>query len=234
MTKYLLFAVSFWCMLSSCSTITGNGNVTTETRNVGEFHSIDVSGGLKVYISQSAGNSVKVETDENIQEVILTEVKGDVLHIKQENMTNLNATRIKIYVSAPLFKSLDASGACTIISENKISSSEGIHIDLSGSSGAKLDLSTPEIAMDLSGASSATLKGETKDVLIEGSGSSDIDAFDLLAETVNLDLSGASNADIFASKKIQLEASGASNVRYKGNASVTKDISGAAGVRKMD
>jgi len=221
-------------MLSSCSTITGNGNVTTETRNVGEFSSIDVSGGLKVYISQASDHVVKVETDDNIQEVILTEVKNNVLHIKQEDMTSLRATKIKIYVSAPLFKNLEASGACNIISENKISSQEAINIGLSGSSDAKLELSTPRISLDLSGASSVTLKGETKDVLVDGSGSSDIHAFDLLAETVNLDLSGASNADIFASKQIELEASGASNVRYKGNASVSKDVSGAANVRKME
>lgn len=234
MMKHFLFAVSFCCMLGSCSTITGNGNITTETRNVGEFNSIDVSGGLKVYISQSADFAVRVETDENIQEVILTEVKDNVLRIKQENMTNLNATRIKIYVSAPMFKNFDASGASTIISENKINLQETITIDVSGSSDAKLELSTPQIAVELSGASSVTLKGETRDVSIDGSGSSDIHAFDLLAETINLDLSGASNADVFASKNIQVEASGASNVRYKGNASVSKDVSGAAGVQKME
>lgn len=234
MIKYFLFVVSFCCLLGSCSTITGNGNVITETRNVAEFNSIDVSGGLKVYITQSPEFSVKVETDENLQEVILTERKGNVLRIKQEAMTNLRATRIKIYVSAPLFKNLEASGACNIISENKISSEDPINIDLSGASGVKLELSTPEINLDLSGASSATLKGETRDVEIEGSGSSDIRAFELLAETVNLDLSGASNADIFASKKIHLDASGAANVRYRGNATVTKDVSGAANVKKME
>ena len=58
--------------------------------------------------------------------------------------------------------------------------------------------------------------------------------FDLLAEIVRIDISGAGDAHVFASVKLDVDVSGAGNVRYKGNANVTQNISGAGSVKKLD
>jgi hypothetical protein len=78
------------------------------------------------------------------------------------------------------------------------------------------------------------LRGETKDFDIQGSGSTDIKCFDLLAENVNLDISGAGDAEIYASKKITGSMSGAADVRYKGAAQTDIHTSGATSVKKID
>ena len=162
--------------------------------------------------------------------------EGDVLNVHQQNNTSLEPTggSVKVYVSAPLFKEMQASGACTIKGMNKITSSESLNVSLSGASNVIMDVSAPNVVLDLSGASHVDLRGQTKDLSIEGSGSSNIDAFNLLSENANISLSGAGNADVHASVKLEAHASGAANINYKGNPTVNSNTSGAGSVKKAN
>ena len=227
--------------LSSCHSwfgnhIDGNGNITKERRSVSGFNGIDVSGGIDVIIKQDSIESVQVEIDANLQEYILTRVQNGVLEIHQVNNTNLNSSNgIKVYVSGKNFKSIEASGACDIIGENKIESTDEISFHASGASKIDLDLKAPKITGELTGASDLRLAGETKDLLINASGASHARCFELMTENADIDLSGASDADVFASVSVKGEASGASNVTYKGSASsVVVKTSGAGSVNKTN
>ncbi len=238
MKSFFVLAIFASLFFSSCDEITGerirgNGNVISQARTHSNFSGVEVSSAIHLYVKQDSVYSVKVETDENLQaHVIITEENG-VLYIREEDGTNLNATgKIKVYVSAPSIKSLDASGACKIISENELTA-DAIDIDVTGASHADLQLKSPNISASMSGASSVTLTGQTKDLTIKGSGASDANCFELLTENAVVDLSGASNAEVFASVKINAEASGASDVRYKGSATVSQNTSGAGSVKKV-
>ena len=57
---------------------------------------------------------------------------------------------------------------------------------------------------------------------------------DLLSENADVDASGASHIEIYASVKIDGQASGASSVNYKGNAQSSVEKSGASSVNKKD
>jgi hypothetical protein len=227
--------------LSSChgwfnDHIDGNGNVTKESRSVSGFSGVDVSGGIDVFVRQDSTESVKVEIDANLQEYIITKVENGVLEIHQVNNTSLNTTgKIKVYVSGKNFKSFEASGACDIRGENKIVGTDEISLHATGASKIELDLKAPKISGDITGASDLRLTGETKDVFLQASGASNAKCFELLTENADVDLSGASSADVFASVSIKGEASGASNVNYKGSASsVVVKTSGAGSVNKRD
>jgi hypothetical protein len=239
MRRILPVLLSASVILSSChgwfgDRIDGNGNVIKQNRSVGGFHGIDVSGGLDVFVKQDGSESVSVETDSNLQEYIYTKVENGVLVIHQENNTSLNSTgKIKIYVSGKDFESFEASGASDIIGGSKITSSQGLDFHVSGASKIELDIKAPSISGELTGASSLRLSGETKDVVINASGASNAKCFDLMAENADVDLSGASDAQVFASVSVKGEASGASNVKYKGSATnVVVNTSGAGSVSK--
>jgi hypothetical protein len=240
MRQIFILAVSSLVFFSSCreifaKRIRGNGNITTQTRSAGEFNSIDVSGSIDVYIKQDSTSSIKVEADENLQQYIETIDDGKVLRIKTQEGYNLRSSRqIKVYVSAATFKKFEASGACDIFSEGNISSSSDIDIDMSGSCDATLDLTAPKVSAGVSGACTLKLKGQTKDFSVDGSGSTDIKCYDLLAENVDLDISGAGDAEVYASVKLTGDISGAASVHYKGNAQTDIHTSGATSVKKVD
>jgi len=235
------FALSLLVIFStSCNyvfrkQIRGDGNIKTESRTAGQFNSIDVSSSIEVYVKQDSVASVKIEADENLMEYIQVIHDGEILRIHPEEGYNLRPSgHIKVYVSSPAYKSFEASGACNIYSENKISSTDMVNINLSGSCDAKLELSVPKVSADLSGACNIELKGETKDFKVGGSGSTGIKSMDLLAENVDINLSGAGEAEVYASVKLNVEVSGAGSVKYKGNAAVSQSISGAGSVKKVD
>ena len=216
--------------------INGSGNIVTQSRTTEKFNSVDVSGAINVYVKQdSAQQTIKVETDDNLQEYIDIHEDNGVLYISQRDNYSLDPSKkIKVYISATYFKRFNISGASNIYSENKLVSSETLDIDMSGASEIKLDVKAPRINADITGASSVMISGKTKDFNVEGSGASDIKSFDLMTENTTLDISGACSAEVFASVKLDVQASGASGIKYKGNAAVNQDVSGASSVKKVD
>ena len=239
MRKILFATVICTLALSSChffnKGIRGNGVIKSQTRNVTGFNSIHVSGSTDVYVKQDSVFSVRVEAEENLLEYLITETDGSTLSIHQKEGTNLNPTKsIKVYVSGPMFKHFEASGACDIYTENQLSSNETVSINLSGSCDVKMELKAPEVKADLSGAGTVTLKGETKDLKLDGSGSTDIKCFEMLAENTHLEISGAGDAEVFANVKLDVHVSGAADVKYKGNGAVNQEVSGAGSVKKVE
>ncbi|MBL7739541.1 MAG: DUF2807 domain-containing protein [Chitinophagaceae bacterium] len=238
----LFFAILAFSVLtlSSChyfhgKRIDGNGHVVSQPRSISNFDAVDVSSAIHLYIKQDSFFSVKVETDENLQQYIIVGEDKGTLYIKQEDNTSLDATgKIKVYVSAPVFKSVEASGACQVKGEGTLSSPDGLDVRVSGASGLELDVETPKVTADMSGASNITLRGKTRDLFIKGGGASHAKCFDLLSENADVDVSGASNADVSASVKLDAEASGASDIRYKGSPSVHENKSGAGNIKKVD
>lgn len=240
MKRILVIATLSLVFLSSCNffggrRVSGDGNVTTQTRTATGFTAVDVSGAIDIYLTQDPAYGVKVEADDNLQELIEVYTSNGILRIKPKDNFNLDPSRdIKVYVSAPAFKDLRASGACKVNTQTRLTSEDKMSIDLTGACDADLDVKSPELRVELSGASNAKLKGETKNLHIEGSGAMHVKAFELMAETADIDISGASNAEVFASQKIDASGSGASEIRYKGNATINSNTSGASSVKKVD
>lgn len=239
MKKLLCLALAASLILTSCDItgdrIKGNGNIKTESRQLGQFNSIDASGMADIYVKQDSVFSVRVETDENLLPYILIENKNGMLYIHQKSHTNLKPTKsIKVYVSGPSFSRFEASGACDFYTENLLTNNESFSFGLSGASDVRMELKAPRIEAGLSGAGTLILKGETKDFRIQGSGSTDIKCFEMMAENTTVKVSGAGDAEVFASVKLDVQVSGAADVKYKGNATVNQHISGAGSVTKVN
>lgn len=223
------------CRYITGDTIHGDGNVISQTRSVSGFTSIDASGSGNIYLTQDSVFSVRVETDNNLQQYLEVYKDGNVLRIKQKDHTNLDPTKdIKIYVSAPAFERLSASGSCDFLGQNAINSNSKLSIELSGSSDVTMEIKAPEIFVESSGAGAVTLRGQTKNFTVDGSGSTEVKCFDLLAENSKIETSGSSDVEVFASVKLDVDVSGSGDVKYKGNGTVSQSISGSGSVKKVD
>ena len=240
MKRILVLLDATMLVFSSCSNfmgkrVRGNGKRVTETRSSGSVDGVRVSGAIDLFVRTDSVTAVRVDGDENLLKYVEVELDGSMLRIRTRSGINLKPTRsIRVYVSAPEFSRLAASGACDIFTENKINSTGTVNVDLSGASDAKLEVNAPGVKVEVSGAGSVTLKGETRDFSVDGSGSTDIMCYELLAENTKVDISGAGNAEVFASVKLDVEVSGAADVKYKGNATVSQRVSGAGSVKKLN
>jgi len=84
---------------------------------------------------------------------------------------------------------------------------------------------------DASGAGSITLLGQVNTLNIDSSGAISINAFDLIAEDVVVDVSGAASVDVYASSTLSVDLSGVGTVTYDGNPQVSQSVSGLGRVR---
>jgi hypothetical protein len=239
MKRILLLAVLSSLLFTSCrfigKRVKGSGNVTTESRNYSNFYGVDISGAIDLYVKQDAAYGVKVVVDDNLQQYVQISEEGGILHIKTKRGYRLKPTSsIKVYASAPLFRSFDASGACDIYTENTITNNESVALELSGASDADMDIKSPKVDADLTGAGSVKLRGETRDFTLDGTGSSSFKCFNLLAENVDVDITGSGDAEVFASVKLNVKVTGSGSVKYKGSAAVSQRVSGAGSVNKVD
>jgi Putative auto-transporter adhesin, head GIN domain len=142
----LIPVVVISCHFVNHDKVRGNGTIKTESRTAGSFTGVDVGGNIDLYVKQDSIRSVRVEADENLMQYIEVKMEGEKLVIQPKEGYNLSGSKaIKVYVSSPVFKTLEASGACDIIGENKITSTEPMHIDLSGASDVKLELKAPKV-----------------------------------------------------------------------------------------
>jgi Putative auto-transporter adhesin, head GIN domain len=238
MRKTLLIAVLALFVITSCRVfgkrIKGNGTIATDARVLSGFHSVNVSGSIDIYIKQDSSSGVKVITDSNLFEYIETKEEGGILYVDVKGNYNLKPTdNIKVYVSAPLFRKLSASGACDIYSEGMVTGTESIDINLSGSSDAALSLKAPKVTADLTGAGSLKLNGETKDLELDGTGSSTLKCAEMMAENVVVEITGSGNAEVFASVSLDIDVTGSGTVKYKGTPSVNQKISGSGTIKKL-
>lgn len=240
MKQVIITTLSAVVFLSSCGIIDndrikGNGDIKKEARNESGFQSIEVSGAIKVFVKQDSIYTIMVETDGNLMQHIETYMDKNTLVIRPERGTSLKPSKsVKVYVTGPRFRYLNVSGASGIQSENRLSSEDEFFVEVSGASEAVIEVRSPMVGVKSNGASTAVLSGETKALEIDCSGASHAKCFDLLSENANVELSGASGGQVFASVAINARVSGAASLTYKGNPTVTKDVSGAGSVKKIE
>ncbi|PWT72410.1 MAG: DUF2807 domain-containing protein [Bacteroidetes bacterium] len=241
MKKFIFYLLTASIIIPSCRFITGkrvrgNGVIKTEERSVSSFKNVEVSGAIDVYVSQGEIKPVKVEGDENLLQYIEISQEGDRLIVRDKPGFNLHPTGdMRIYVTAPVYNSIEVSGASDIVGQTKITNAEDMDLSASGAGDIKMDVDAPKLHAEITGSGNIDLKGQTKEVALELSGAGHAHCYDLLSENTKVDISGAGSAEVFASVKLDAEVSGAGSVSYKGNASnVNQHVSGVGSVKKAE
>ena len=214
----------------------GDGNIQTDEHAISSFKTLDLSVPADIYLSTGDHAAVKIEGDNNLLKFVEVEQTGDVVTIRSHEGFNLIPSgNLKVYVTTPTYDKIDASCACNIESQNKLTSPDGLEMHMSGAGNIKLEVDAPRVDARLSGAGNIYLKGQTKDVRLSLSGAGNAHCYDLLAENTEVNISGFGSAEVYASVKLSASVSGAGNVDYKGNATdVEQHVSGAGGVHKAE
>lgn len=215
------------------SGVKGNGHVTTEKRNIDQpFSAIKATEGLNIYITQSDSESISVEADDNLQDIIITEVVDNVLKIHTKKNIG-NCTSKKVLVSFKTISSIKATSGSNVKSTNTIIVK---HLDLETSSGSNVDLSinTANLNCKSSSGSNLKLSGQTITLTTEASSGSTIKAENLKAQTSSTKASSGANITVNTSKELTAKASSGGNINYLGNPKkVTKTDSASGSITKQ-
>jgi len=215
------------------SGVRGNGEVVTEDRTINApFSAIKATEGLDVYLTQGDNESISVEADGNLQELILTEVEDGVLKIHtKENIGR--ATSKKVHVSFRDISSITSTSGSDVYSTNTINSER---LDLKSTSGSdmKLDVNTSVLNCKSTSGSDLRLSGKTTRLIAEATSGSDIKAGDLMAESSQVKATSGADITVNTSKELTARATSGGDVKYYGNPEkVDKSDSSSGSVRQQ-
>jgi hypothetical protein len=194
---------------SSERTVTGSGNVVSRTVSVENFTRLEAQQTFQVHVSLGSAPRVVVHADDNVMPEVDVGVSGDTLHLKLKSDVSTRQATLRADVTTTDVEGISASGASQV---------EGL---------VKLD----EATIELSGASRTVLTGSIEKLEIDASGASGVDSPKLTVGTLDIELSGASRAELTVTDSLSAALSGASALRYRGSPQVTKsDVSGGSSI----
>lgn len=213
--------------------VDGNRVVKTEDRTISEdFSEIKVSQGLDLYITQSNAVALSVEADENLHDIIMTEVENDILRIYTNENISSAASR-KINLDIKTISAIKASSGSDVFTTNTIKAD---NIELSTSSGAdmRLDVDANHITCKSSSGSDIKLTGNTETLTANASSGSDINASNLKATSSDAKATSGADIRLYTTDKLTAKASSGGDVTYSGNPKTVNTSDTASGsVRKQ-
>ena len=209
----LLIVTTTSCFMDG---VKGDRNVVTERRNItSDFVKIDANQGMEVYLTMGDKVSLSVEADENLHDIIITEVNDGILHIHTQKNIWSSKSR-KVYVTALSINEISVSSGAEVISENTINSDD-LKIRATSGSDVRLQLNVENLNCNTTSGANARLVGKASSFTAESTSGSDIKAQELETETCNVKVTSGADVYINVTESLDANATSGGDIKYIGN-----------------
>jgi len=226
----VLFISTTSCMMNG---ISGNGNIETQKRNISEdFTGIKVSQGIDVYLTSNNSTKLTVEADENIIDLLRTEVNEGTLKIYFEKNV-WRATSRKVYLSVPTLNSVATTSGAAVKFENTLKADK---LSLRATSGSNIYayVDVTDLQSKTTSGADIKIKGLAKNFEASATSGSDIKASDLKADYVTARVTSGADIKVYAVKEINAKATSGGDIKYNGNPKVVNKTKNSGGRIRRD
>lgn len=223
-TIFLLFLTTS-CLLDG---VKGNRNVITKNRNISsDFDALHVSYGIDVKLTMGATTSLKLEADENLHDIIRTEVEDGVLRIYAEKNIYSSKKRT-VYLTATELNEIKVTSGANVSTENTIKAEE---LTVSSTSGAnvKLNLDVNEVSCSSTSGSNARLSGKANKLIVSATSGANIKAKGLEALVCEAKATSGSVVSVHATQELDAKATSGGNISCSGDPEIVKKNSSSGG-----
>ncbi|HUQ97717.1 MAG TPA: head GIN domain-containing protein [Chitinophagaceae bacterium] len=205
-------------------TIEGNGHLVTRDVSVQPFTALDASGVYELKLTQGASESVKIEADENLQELFTVRNDGSKLVIEMKNLKNKNLrskNKMRVYVQFKNLNALDLKLVGNVSSSNNLAFD---NLDLMNASvgNVNLDFKATSLHLENKSVGNVTLSGQAENAVMKNNGVGSLQAGDFEVQTLDIDNSSVGAAEVNASKDLKVKDSFLGRVKNKGAATARK------------
>ena len=211
------FAVNAQSWWGNGKKIKGNGNVITKTRTTSDYDGVGIGGNFDINLVQGEEGKITIEAEDNIIPYIVTEVKGNTLHIKYKKNINVRNTR-RITITVP-YKDIDKvslGGSGNITNEGTIKSDD-FKVSLGGSGNITLNVDANDVKSSIGGSGNIKLSGNSNEFNCSIAGSGSIKAYDLETDILTATIAGSGSIRSTVKTKIKAKVVGSGSIYYKGN-----------------
>lgn len=220
MKKLTVFALTLMGLMGGqvfAQKIKGDKNIVTLTRQVEPYQVVRVQGNVDVQFVNEEMGTLKVESSENLQQYVVTDVVGGELFVgmKEGNKYKLRKD-IVVYVPVDKnFKQLEAKGEGDITSKGKIKVGD-FSIEASGKAEVELELSAKNVKVTASDGE-VELKGDADTITIKTTGKAEVEADKLKVKTAQVTAGGSGEVSVNAKDEINAQVNGSGTLKVKGN-----------------
>ena len=231
-----LLCLSLLPQVGQAANITGSGRSVTETRTVGEFQAIRLSGSMDLQVSQGSAPSVQVKADDNLLPLLETVVEstshGATLDVRWKKGTIMYVrSKVSVTVVTPRLTALSASGSGDIRVD--AFNTPALKLSISGSGDARFNgLSTGDLGISIAGSGDVGGSGSATRMAVSIAGSGDVRLADMKADDVTVTIAGSGDAVVNANKTLDVRIAGSGDVSYTGNATVKSKVAGSGSVNR--
>ncbi len=229
---FLFVTIWFYSCEAWLPCLDGSGAVLTEERLGGSFSGIQVDGEFKVIVEYAPTTSVKVVTDENLQQYIKTIVKDQKLIISNEHEGCINfSSQTQIVVSCPALTYISLNSTGNI----EVNGFTADYFNVVHSASGNITIRNLSVAntldVSLIGSGNIWLGGRADRATINLSGSGVINAESMRVNSCAINHSGSGNIHTYVYETLDVFLSGSGFVYYYGNPdTVNASISGSGQV----
>ena len=202
------------CNVAGLGGLRGSGIIRAETRDIGNFGQVVVSGDARVYITQGDRPSLVVEVDDNLLEYVRTEVDDFTLRLGFAGTVGGYAPTqpLTFRLTVRRLQNLELDGDGTIEATN---------------------INVPRLVMEISGDGRVRLTGKVDEQFVTLNGSGAYDAAGIESETARVRINGSGAALVRASESLTARLNGSGRVSYYGQPQVSQDITGSGQVKHL-
>jgi hypothetical protein len=223
---FLLFSTTS-CWLDNFG-IQGNRNVVSEHRKISsDFDAISVSQGITLYLTQGSDIDLTVEADENIIDLLVTEIEGDVLKIYFEKNVN-RAKAKKVYLTVDKINQIKTTSGSHVKCDG-IFKSKSIRLESTSGSEIKFNADAVNVECITSSGAHMTVEGTTHSFKGKASSGSHIKAYDLESDISQANVSSGAGINLTAREELSASASSGGYINYRGQPRVVNQSKSSGG-----
>ncbi|MEM6804631.1 MAG: DUF2807 domain-containing protein, partial [Bacteroidota bacterium] len=204
----LCIALTF---LISCEEeiIVGSGNIISESRELPGFDQLELSEDLRLNISQGSEQSITVVGDDNIVELISTEVVNGSLRIRFTNSDLMfeGENLAVINIVMPQLQALDLSSGGVFVENFQVNGSLNIEMKV-------------DAGLDISGSASQ--------LIVRMDDASTMTGFSLAVDECEVELNDRSIMEITVNENLRGRLNDQAFLRFKGETTVELDLNDSA------
>jgi hypothetical protein len=214
----LVLHLSLMAQKSDSKRVEGSGNVITKDVSVQSFTELEASGVFSLHLTQGDKEGVKIEADDNLQELFEVKNEGSRLKITMKKDVNINGNNtMKVYVSFKKLKSMDLSMVGSTKSDEKLSFDD-LKLKNQSVGSVNLDMAVQTLHMENESVGTVSLKGSADNAVIKTNSVGSFKAGDFVVQKLDIDNSGIGGCEVNAAKELKVSESFLGKVKNKGNA----------------
>jgi len=214
--------------------VVGSGNIVQETRSVTGATGVNMGSVANLTIAQGAPEEVILQTDDNLIALILTEVQGGILVIRDAPGFDLEPSqRMEANLTLISIDSITLSGVGNITVPDLTTT----QLELTQSGIGAIDifnLDAQTLDVLISGLGDISVDGQVDDQIIAVLSSlGDYDAGNLISATVDVEIADSGSATVRVSTTLNAHITGSGSVFYHGSPVVNRTGNGSGSVVQL-